>query len=230
MLLKPSDAFEPRHLGPTDAEVAEMCKTIGVENLQELLEQAIPAAVRNPNPMEIHDHGLSETVALKTLKEMMSNNVVASNFVGMGYHGTVTPGVIQRNLLENPAWYTAYTPYQAEIAQGRLESLVNFQTMVSELTGMECANASLLDEGTAAAEAMAMISRTVNSKTRNQFFVSDKVHPQTLDVMQTRAHHFGMELIVGDWRSTDFASMKNVCGALVQYPDTLGIVEDFSTL
>jgi len=148
----------------------------------------------------------------------------------MGYHGTNVPQCILRNLTENAGWYTAYTPYQAEIAQGRLESLVNFQTMVSELTGMECCGASLLDEATAAAEAMAMIMRTVNSKTRNEFFVSDKVHPQTLEVMQTRARYFGMKIIVGDWRSTDFASMKNICGALVQYPDTTGTVEDFSEL
>jgi glycine dehydrogenase len=207
-----------------------MCSIIGVKDINDLMEKTIPDVVRRDTKMDLPSGTMGEAACLEQLKQMLSSNVIAKNFLGMGYHGSLVPNVVLRNLTENAGWYTAYTPYQAEISQGRLESLVNFQTLVSELTGMECANASLLDEGTAAAEAMAMIARTVNSKTRNQFFVSDRVHPQTLEVMQTRAHHFGMELIVGDWRSTDFASMKNVCGALVQYPDTLGIVEDFSTL
>jgi glycine dehydrogenase len=207
-----------------------MLKTIGVKDITELMEQAIPASVRRDTKLDLPSGELGEEGSLKLLKGMLSKNVIAKNFLGMGYHGSMVPQCVLRNLTENPGWYTAYTPYQAEIAQGRLESLVNFQTMVSELTGMECANASLLDEGTAAAEAMAMISRTVNSKTRNQFFVSDKVHPQTLEVMKTRAHFFGMELVVGDWRSYDFAENKKLCGALVQYPDTTGKVEDFKSL
>merc|ERR1719410_990008 len=159
---------------------------------------------------------------------MLSKNQPAKNFIGMGYHGSQVPNCILRNLTENAGWYTAYTPYQAEISQGRLESLLNFQTMVCELTGMECANASLLDEGTAAAEAMAMVARTVNSKAKNQFFISKDVHPQSLDVMRTRAHNFGMELVVADHRTTDFSSMTKLCGALVQYPDTTGLFQDFS--
>merc|ERR1719428_2199680 len=153
---------------------------------------------------------MSESQALKHLKEVLSKNVVSTNFIGQGYYGTLTPNVINRSLFENPAWYTAYTPYQAEIAQGRLESLVNYQTLVCELTGMEIANASLLDEGTAAAEAMAMVARTVNSKAKTQFFVSADVHPQSLDVIRTRAYNFGMELVVGDHRTTDFSSMSKL--------------------
>merc|ERR1719191_935743 len=173
---------------------------------------------------------MSETQALKQLKELLSKNIVGTNFIGQGYYGTITPGVINRNLLENPGWYTAYTPYQAEISQGRMESLVNFQTLVCELTGMEVANASLLDEATAAAEAMAMISRTVNSKAKNQFFVSKDVHPQTIDVMQTRARYFGMELVIGDHETTDFSSLPKLCGGLVQYPDTSGVLKDYTAV
>jgi glycine dehydrogenase len=208
-----------------------MCEVIGVKSVDELMEQAIPASVRRETKMDSLPSGtVGEAAALAQLKEMLSENVIAKSFVGMGYHGSQVPLCILRNLTENAGWYTAYTPYQAEIAQGRLESLLNFQTMVSELTGMECANASLLDEGTAAAEAMAMISRAVNSKTKNQFFVSSNVHPQTLEVMQTRAEYFGMELVVGDWKSTDFPAMPKLFGAMVQYPDTTGTVEDFSSL
>merc|ERR1719326_2096196 len=169
---------------------------------------------------------MGEAGALKMLKEMVSKNMVAKNFIGMGYHGSDIPSAILRNVLENPAWYTAYTPYQAEIAQGRMESLVNFQTLVTELTGMEAANASLLDEGTAAAEAMAMVARTVNTKTKNTFFVSDNVHPQTIDIMKTRAEYYGLKLIVGNLHEFDFTK-KRVAGALVQYPDTQGTLEDF---
>merc|ERR1719232_1941094 len=173
---------------------------------------------------------MTESQALTRLKSILSKNVIAKNYIGVGYHGSHVPGVVRRNLLENPGWYTAYTPYQAEISQGRMESLVNYQTLVCELTGMEVANASLLDEGSAGAEAMAMIARTVNSKAKNQFFVSDKVHPQSIDLMRTRAHYFGMEFIVGDVHNTDFASMSKLCGALVQYPDTTGVMFDYKGL
>jgi len=229
-LLLPNDQFAPRHLGPSEEQVKEMCEVIKVKDVHQLIEQTIPASVRSDGKLDLPSGELGEAGTLAALKEILSENVIAKNFIGMGYNGTLVPNVILRNLTENPGWYTAYTPYQAELSQGRLESILNFQTLVSELTGMECAGASLLDEATAAAEAMAMISRTVNSKTRNEFFVSNKVHPQTIEVMQTRAYHFGMKIIVGDWRSTDFASMKNICGALVQYPDTTGTVEDFSSL
>jgi glycine dehydrogenase len=229
-LMMPSDQFTPRHLGPSPAQVKEMCATNGVKDVADLIEQAIPAAVLRDTKLNLPSGKEGEAGSLATLKEILSKNVIAKNFIGQGYHGSLVPGAILRNLTENAGWYTAYTPYQAEIAQGRLESLVNFQTMVAELTGMECANASLLDEGTAAAEAMAMIARTVNSKTRNQFFVSDKVHPQTIACMQTRAPYFNIELVVGDWKTTDFASMDKIFGALVQYPDTTGNVEDFANL
>jgi len=229
-LLMSTDNFIPRHLGPSPQDVEEMCRTIGCKDLTELIEQTIPAEVRREASLELPDSSIGEAGALALAKEILSKNVIAKNFIGMGYHGTIVPGCIQRNLLENPGWYTAYTPYQAEISQGRMESLVNFQTLVCELTGMEVANASLLDEGSAGAEAMAMIARTVNSKAKNQFFVSDKVHPQSIDLMRTRAHYFGMEFIVGDAHNTDFASMSKLCGALVQYPDTTGVMFDYKGL
>jgi len=229
-LFMPADTFRGRHLGPSPEAVAEMCSIIGVRDIDELIEQTIPAEVRRELPLDLPDGQIGEAGALALLKSIVSKNAVATNFIGMGYHGTHVPSTILRNLLENPGWYTAYTPYQAEISQGRLESLVNFQTLVCELTGMEVANSSLLDEGTAAAEAMAMIARTVNSKEKNQFFVSDKVHPQSIEVMKTRAHYFGMELIIGDHGTTDFAANKKLCGALVQYPDTSGKLHDFSGL
>jgi len=225
-----TDGFSQRHLGPLPKDVQEMCKTIGVKDLNALMEEAIPASVRREQELDLPDGGLGESGSLALLKDMLSKNVVAKNFIGMGYHGSHLPGPILRNLLENPGWYTAYTPYQAEISQGRLESLVNFQTLVCELTGMEVANASLLDEGTAAAEAMAMIARAVNSKSKNQFFISDAVHPQTIDCLKTRAHYFGMELVIGDHKKTDFASMDKLFGALVQYPDTTGRFDDYSSI
>mmetsp|Transcript_34886 Transcript_34886/g.76138 ORF Transcript_34886/g.76138 Transcript_34886/m.76138 type:complete len:1017 (-) Transcript_34886:130-3180(-) len=228
-LLQPVDSFAPRHLGPSKAELADMCKTIGVKDLAELIEQTIPATVRRDLPLDLPDGlNLGEAGSLELLKSILSKNVIAKNYIGMGYHGSLVPSVVARNLLENPGWYTAYTPYQAEISQGRLESIFNFQTLVCELTGMEVANASLLDEGTAAAEAMAMIARTVNSKTKNQFFVSKDVHPQSIDVLKLRAKYFGMELIIGDHKSTDFTAMPKLCGALVQYPDTNGVLQDYS--
>jgi len=225
-----TDGFTNRHLGPSPKDVEEMCKTIGVKDINQLIEEAIPAAVRREATLELPDDGIGEQAALDLAKAMMSKNVVAKNFIGMGYHGTLVPGVVLRNLLENPGWYTAYTPYQAEISQGRMESLINFQTLVCELTGMEVANASLLDEGSAGAEAMAMIARTVNSKVKNQFFVSDKVHPQSIELMRLRAQYFGMEFIVGDAHTTDFASMTKLCGAMVQYPDTDGLLFDYKGL
>eukprot|EP00931_Biecheleriopsis_adriatica_P041410 TRINITY_DN2366_c0_g2_i1.p1 TRINITY_DN2366_c0_g2~~TRINITY_DN2366_c0_g2_i1.p1 ORF type:complete len:996 (+),score=234.61 TRINITY_DN2366_c0_g2_i1:60-3047(+) len=229
-LLLPTDTFAQRHLGPSPADVKEMCALIGVKDLKELMEQTIPESVRREQELDLPDGTLGEAGSLALIKQILSKNVIAKNFIGMGYHGALVPGPILRNLLENPGWYTAYTPYQAEISQGRLESLVNFQTLVCELTGMEVANSSLLDEGSAGAEAMAMIARTVNSKAKNQFFVSKDVHPQSIDVMKTRAHYFGMELVVGDHATTDFASMPKLCGAMVQYPDTTGRLVDYSAM
>jgi glycine dehydrogenase len=230
-LFLPNDQFAKRHLGPSPEQVADMCSMLGVKDLTQLMEETIPAAVRRETRMDgVPDGQLGEQGSLALLKDMLSKNIIAKSFIGMGYHGSMVPNCVLRNLTENPGWYTAYTPYQAEIAQGRLESLVNFQTLVSELTGMECSNSSLLDEGTAAAEAMAMIARTVNNKSKNQFFVSNKVHPQTLECIQTRAPYFGIEIVVGDWKSMDFSANKKFMGALVQYPDTTGTIEDFSSL
>jgi len=229
-LLQPVDTFAERHLGPSPKEVEEMCKIIGVKDLHDLIAQTIPAEVRREVPLDLPDGKLGEAGSLDLIKSILSKNIIAKNFIGMGYHGTIVPGVVSRNLLENPGWYTAYTPYQAEISQGRLESIINFQTLVCELTGMEVANSSLLDEGTAGAEAMAMIARTVNSKAKTQFFVSSNVHPQSIDVMKTRAHYFGMELVVGDHKTTDFSAMPKLCGAMVQYPDTTGRLEDYSKI
>jgi len=225
-----TDLFASRHLGPSPADVQEMCKVMGVKDLDELIQQTIPASVRREATLNLPDGTIGEAGALAMARAILSKNVIAKSFIGQGYHGSIVPGVVLRNLTENPGWYTAYTPYQAEISQGRLESLMNFQTLVTELTGMEVANASLLDEGSAAAEAMAMIARTVNSKTKKQFFVSEKVHKQTIDLMQVRAKYFGMELIIGDHKSTDFKSMDKLCGALVQYPDTTGVMYDYSAL
>jgi len=228
-LFAATDQFTDRHLGPSLKEVEEMCKVIGVKDLDELMTQTIPADVRR-KVEGLPDGSIGEAGALDLAKSILSKNIVAKNFIGMGYHGSHVPGVISRNLLENPGWYTAYTPYQAEISQGRLESLVNYQTMVCELTGMEVANASLLDEGSAAAEAMTMVMRAVNSKTKNQFFLSEKVHPQSIDLIKVRAKYLGVELVIGDHKTTDFKSMNKLCGALVQYPDTEGVLFDYSGL
>jgi len=228
--LAPLDLFAPRHLGPSKVEVDEMCKIIGVKDLSELIKQTLPTDVVRDSKLDLPDGRLGEAGTLAWIKDILSANVIAKNFIGQGYNGTIVPGVVLRNLLENPGWYTAYTPYQAEISQGRMESLVNFQTLVSEITGMEIANSSLLDEATAGAEAMAMIGRTVNKKAKNQFFVSSSAHQQTIEVMQVRAVNLGIELIVGDHNTTDFAAMPKLAGALVQYPNTAGLLEDFTEM
>ena len=193
--------------------------------MDELVDGAVPEAIRLKKAMVL-PAARSESGALDDLRAIMEGNRIVKSFIGQGYCGTVTPPVIQRNILENPGWYTAYTPYQAEIAQGRLEALLNFQTMVVDLTGLDVANASLLDEGTAAAEAMAMAQGTKPKATR--FFADDSCHPQTLDVLRTRAEAVGIELVTGDWRGFDPGEGGEFSGALVQYPDTLGSVEDYS--
>ena len=203
-----------------------MLAELGCSSLDALVEEAVPSSIRLKKHLSLPEP-LSEPAALEELHEVMSRNVVRKSFIGQGYHGTVTPAVIQRNILENPGWYTAYTPYQAEIAQGRLEALLNFQSMVVDLTGMDVANASLLDEGTAAAEAMAMAQAA--SPRAKVFFADQNCHPQTLDVLRTRAQAVGIELVIGDWRT--FAPEEGqVSGALVQYPDTLGVLHDYEDL
>ena len=200
-----------------------MLAALGLSSLEELVETTVPTQILQTDKLTVGDP-TPENEALAKLREYADQNQVFKSFIGMGYHGTHVPNVIARNVLENPGWYTAYTPYQAEISQGRLESLLNFQQMVMDLTGMEVANASLLDEATAAAEAMAMAQR-VSKKPTQQFFVSDDVHPQTLDVVKTRAKYFGIELIIG---SIDQFSGDDVFGALLQYPGTSGNVTDIA--
>lgn len=221
-----TDRFNHRHIGPTTMEVAEMLTTLGYDNLAALIEATVPAAIRLKHPLHLSagETGKSEYEALQTLKEMMQENHVFRSFIGMGYANCITPPVIQRNILENPGWYTQYTPYQPEIAQGRLEALLNFQTLVTDLTGLEIANASLLDEGTAAAEAMSM-SHGLCKTGAGAFWVSAACHPQTIEVVQTRAKPLGIEVIVGDHQTFEFDIP--VFGVLLQYPATDGVIYDY---
>ncbi len=223
-LLAWSDRFVRRHIGPDAAEVRHMSEACGFSDLDALIDTAVPAAIRLKTnltlPAARSEHGL-----LGELKKIAAKNQVFRSFIGMGYSDCVTPGVIQRNILENPGWYTQYTPYQAEIAQGRLEALLNFQTMVTDLTGLQIANASLLDEGTAAAEAMAMCYGLKGGDDRKAIFVSEECHPQTIDIVRTRAKALGLEVIAGNHRAFDFA--KNVFAVLVQYPATDGTIHDY---
>ncbi|MBE9177822.1 aminomethyl-transferring glycine dehydrogenase [Oculatella sp. LEGE 06141] len=215
--------FQQRHIGPNAEEIQQMLEYLGFPSLDALIDQAIPAGIRLKQPLQL-GKGRSEHELLKELKAIASKNQVFRSFIGMGYHNCITPPVIQRNILENPGWYTQYTPYQPEIAQGRLEALLNFQTMVIDLTGLEIANASLLDEGTAAAEAMTMSYGLYKGKAQ-AFWVSQECHPQTLDVIQTRAKPQGIEVIVGDHRTFEFD--QPIFGALLQYPASDGAVYDY---
>ncbi len=215
----------PRHLGPDADQQQAMLDVLGLATLDELTDQAVPSSIRSTEPLRL-PAARTEAEALTRLRELASKNEVLTSLIGMGYADTVTPTVILRNVLENPAWYTAYTPYQPEISQGRLEALLNFQTMVSDLTAMELANASLLDEGTAAAEAMAMCRRL--TKTGDTFFVDAECHPQTIAVVQTRAEPLDIAVIVGD-PDTDVPS-DGVFGVLLQYPGTSGALRDDAAL
>ena len=218
--------FVDRHIGPRQADVEQMLDTLGVESLDALVDQTIPSSIRLRGELELGD-GETEERALERLRAIASENRVLRSCIGMGYHGCVVPAVIQRNVLENPAWYTAYTPYQAEIAQGRLEALLNFQTLISDLTALPVANASLLDEATAAAEAMAMCLASAHGE-RRRFFVADGCHPQTLEVIETRAWALGVEVATGDHRS--FEPDESVFGVVVQYPTTTGSIHDYGEL
>ena len=219
------DRFEPRHLGPREGDVQEMLDTVGVSTVDELIRKTVPSQIMLDRALDLgkYSPGLAESDAIAELRRIVSANKVNRSFIGMGYYDTKTPYVILRNVLENPGWYTQYTPYQPEVSQGRLESLMNFQTMVTDLTGFELCNASLLDEGTAAAEAMAMI-HAGNTK-KPKFFVDDRVHPQTLAIARTRSAGLGIEVVTGDYAT--FAFGDDVCGALVQYPATDGSVIDY---
>ncbi len=220
--LEHHEAFIERHIGPNDAEIAHMLRTVGHASLEAMTDAIVPAQIKSAAPLALPD-AMTEVDALKKIRAIASKNKVYRSFIGQGYYGTHTPNVILRNILENPAWYTAYTPYQAEISQGRMEALINFQTMVADLTGMDISNASLLDEATAAGEAMTLAKRSAKSKS-DVFFVADDVHPQTLEVLRTRADGVGIALHVGP--AADAATVDSF-GVLLQYPNTYGTIHDY---
>jgi glycine dehydrogenase len=221
-----SEAFARRHIGPSAADAAAMLKTIGVSSIDELIAQTVPDTILAPGELTFGP-ALTEPETLATMRSVAAKNKVLTSLIGQGYYGTLTPAVIQRNILENPAWYTAYTPYQPEISQGRLEAILNFQTMVADLTGLDIANASLLDEATAAAEAMAMAKRGAKSAAAKSsvFFVDQNCHPQTIALLETRAKPLGWTLVIGD-ASTDLEP-ENIFGAIFQYPGTKGDIVDY---
>ncbi len=224
-----TDTFVNRHNGPRASDVTDMLKKIGVSSIDELIEQTVPAAIRLRTPLNLPG-GMTEYHYHRHLRGIAAKNKVFKSYIGLGYYDTIMPAVIQRNILENPGWYTAYTPYQAEIAQGRLEALLNFQTMVMDLTGMEIANASLLDEATAAAEAMTMLhslrSHDTAEKGRDSFFVSHECFPQTIEVLKTRATPLGINLVIGDFKTATLND--RLFGALLQYPTADGAVHDYA--
>jgi glycine dehydrogenase len=225
--LEQNDAFIGRHIGPDAKQTEAMLAELGVSSLDELIEKTVPASIRKRDDLNL-DVAVSEHQALAEIKAIASKNQVFKSYLGMGYHNTIVPNVILRNVMENPGWYTAYTPYQPEIAQGRLEGLLNFQQMIIDLTGMDLANASMLDEGTAAAEAMAMCKRQMRKNKSNTFFVDEATHPQTIAVIQTRAEHFGFDVLVG--KPEEVLAEAEYFGALLQNPGTSGEVKDLTDL
>ena len=224
-----TDAFALRHIGPRETDLNLMLKTIGVDSLDQLIHETIPSDIRLKSELQL-DEPMTEFEYLNHIQELGSKNKVFKSYIGLGYHPTAIPAVIQRNIFENPGWYTAYTPYQAEIAQGRLEAILNYQTTIIELTGMEIANASLLDEGTAAAEAMALLfdvrTRDQKKNNVNKLFVSEEILPQTLSVLQTRATPKGIEIVVGNHETFDFST--DFFAAVLQYPGKFGQVTDYT--
>ncbi|NNE02565.1 MAG: glycine dehydrogenase (aminomethyl-transferring), partial [Eudoraea sp.] len=225
-----TDSFALRHIGIQEEDLPEMLKTIGVDSLDELIFETIPQDIQLKEELPL-DAPMSEYDFLNHIHALSKKNTVFKSYIGLGYHESITPSVIKRNILENPGWYTAYTPYQAEIAQGRLEALLNFQTMICDLTGMELANASLLDESTAAAEAMTMLfdvrSRAQKKNEVVNFFVSEEILPQTLSLLQTRATPLGIVLVIGNHEEFDFDS--SFYGALLQYPGKYGQIYDYAS-
>ena len=221
--------FEKRHIGPNAGEIQEELTAIGLSSVEELIKKTVPEAIQMQQPLNLPE-GISEHAFLKHIHELSEKNKLYDTYIGLGYHAAITPAVIQRNILENPGWYTAYTPYQAEIAQGRLEAIFNFQTVVSDLTGMELANASLLDESTAAAEGMTMLysARTREQKQQNavRFFVDENILPQTLSLLKTRAIPLSIQLVIGNWETTDFD--HSFYGAILQYPGKHGAIPDIA--
>ncbi|MEO1387835.1 MAG: aminomethyl-transferring glycine dehydrogenase [Cyanobacteria bacterium J06634_6] len=225
------DRFSSRHLGPTEQDIAQMLEVLGFDSIEALIATAVPAEIRSKQPLSV-DAALSETEALAKIASIAAQNQVYRSYIGQGYYGCVTPAVIQRNILENPGWYTQYTPYQPEISQGRLEALLNYQTMVTDLTGLEIANASLLDEGTAAAEAMSMsfgVCKNKAAKAAKRYWVSASCHPQTIEVIKTRSRPLGIEVVIGDHRSATFDESEPFFGALLQYPATDGSIYDYTS-
>ena len=218
--------FQRRHIGPNAADTQQMLETIGMGSMEELISKTVPDSIRIKKPLNV-PAAMGEFEYLQHLQGIAAKNQLFKNYIGQGYYDTITPSVILRNIFENPGWYTQYTPYQAEISQGRLESLLNYQTMIADLTGLPMSNASLLDEATAAAEAMAMLFHHVNktdNPTQPKFFVDNSVFPQTIDVLETRALPIGIELVYGDYAT---ATIDNTYfGALIQYPNSKGSVED----
>src|SRR5437867_424645 len=211
------ESFHSRHIGPGKTERDAMLKVVGVSSLDALIDEAIPSRIRLNQPLDL-PNGQSEYEFLRDLRRLAARNEVFKSYIGLGYHDCITPSVILRNVLENPGWYTPYTPYQAEVSQGRLEALLNFQTMVRDLTGMEVANASLLDEATAAAEAMTMLHRVQAKRIEKaggkpQFFVADSCFAQTLEVLRSRAEPLGIELVIGNFQTASFGDQ--IFGALV---------------
>src|SRR5690554_892895 len=228
--LNSSVKFENRHNGPSTKEVSSMLQKINATSLEELIDQTIPKSIQFQKRLNL-PQAQSESEFLRDFRSLAKKNKIYKSFIGLGYYDTILPSVIVRNILENPGWYTAYTPYQAEIAQGRLEALINFQTVVMELTGMELANASLLDEGTAAAEAMAMLHavKGKEKKQANKFFVDEKIFPQTLAVLKTRSAPIGIDLVVGPLADLDLED-PDLYGIMLQYPNGDGEVLDHRAL
>lgn len=223
-----TNSFQRRHIGPNNAEQAKMLATINAKNLEQLIDETVPDNILLRSPLDL-EPAMSEYEYLGHIKELSEKNKVFKSYIGLGYNEAIVPSVIQRNILENPGWYTAYTPYQAEIAQGRLEALLNYQTMICDLTGMELANASLLDEATAAAEAMTLLydvrERAKKKAGAHKFFVSKEILPQTLSLLQTRSTPIGIELVIGNHEDFDFSD--DFFGAILQYPGKLGQVFDY---
>ena len=214
------DDFVGRHIGPDQKSIDAMLSSVGASSLDDLIDRTVPAAIRNAAPLNL-PKAHSERYTVSTLRRMSERNKVFVSMIGMGYYGTVTPTVILRNVLEDPGWYTAYTPYQPEVSQGRLQALLNYQQAIIDLSGMEIANASLLDEATAVAEAMAMSSRVSKKKGANGFFLDQDTHPQIREVVETRARSMGFDIVVGDPFDADL-DMSNLFGIALQYPGSSG--------
>ena len=231
-MFEPLDTFARRHLGSNPEEIRSMLAALGLDSLADLVAQTVPGAIRRAAPLAIDAAGEGRAAGEREMTERLAavaaKNRVLRSYLGLGYHGAVMPGVVARNILENPGWYTQYTPYQAEISQGRLEALLNFQTMVADLTALPVANASLLDEATAAAEAVHLCAAQRDAE-RPVFFVADSCHPQTIEVVRTRARAIGIEVFVGDPLAADFAGGR-ILGVLVQYPATDGRIADWRAL